>query len=172
MNPLVHGELSWLLAQRLAARKDRALVVLAGILPDLDGLTLLAGEQAYATWHHVLTHGAVAALALSGLLAAFAVQRSAVLGLALVAFHLHLGADLVGSGPGWPVLYFWPFSRHEWSWAGQWELASWQNTVIGLVATLACLACAGPFGRTPVELFSRAADAQVVAAVRRRLRWR
>ncbi|MBL8955965.1 MAG: metal-dependent hydrolase [Myxococcaceae bacterium] len=168
MNPIVHGELSWLLAQRLAARRDRALVVAAGVLPDLDGLTLLWGEEAYGRWHHVLTHGFVAALAVSLSLAAFARERLAVFALCVAAFHLHLACDLAGSGPGWPIHYLWPFSLHETMWAGQWNLASWQNTLIGLIATLSCLACALWKGRTPVELFSLAADAKVVATIKAR----
>ncbi|PZR08836.1 MAG: hypothetical protein DI536_23360 [Archangium gephyra] len=168
MNPIVHGELSWLAAQKLTERRDRLLVTLGGVLPDLDGLTLLAGEDAYGRWHHVLTHGIVAAVVLSAVLAAFAMRRLAVFGLALVTFHLHLCCDLLGSGPGWPLYYLWPFSRVETFWSGQWDLASWQNSLIGLAATLLVLACALPFGRTMVELFSTKADAKVVATLRKR----
>ncbi len=163
MNPLIHGELSWLTAQKLAARRDRALVTLAG-------LTLLAGVDAYGRWHHVLTHGFVSAVLLSALLAAFAKQRLAVLGLSFLAFHLHLLCDLLGSGPGWPLYYLWPFSRVETYWSGQWDLASWQNSVIGLLVTLAVLWCAVPFGRTIVELFSVKFDAEVVKTIRRRFK--
>ncbi|MGV3619711.1 MAG: metal-dependent hydrolase [Archangium sp.] len=168
MNPIVHGELSWLAAQRLTERRDRLLVTLGGVIPDLDGLTILGGEDAYGRWHHVLTHGIVSALVLSAILAAFARRRRAVFGLALATFHLHLFCDLLGSGPGWPLYYLWPFSRAETYWPGQWDLASWQNTLIGFAATMAVLACAMPFGRTMVELFSTKADAKVVATLRKR----
>lgn len=168
MNPIVHAELSWLGAQKLLARRDRVLVTLGGVLPDVDGLSILAGENLYAKWHHVLTHGFVSAFVISGLLALFATRRLAVFFLALAAFHLHLLCDLLGSGPGWPLYYFWPFSRLEWFWDGQWDLASWQNSLIGLAATLAVLACAVPFNRTAVELFSLKVDAKVVDAIRRR----
>ncbi len=170
MNPIVHAELSWLMAQRLEARRDRALVVLAGLAPDLDGLTLLAGEEAYGRWHHVLTHGFVAAIAVTLGCAALARERLHVAALALLAFHLHLLCDLAGSGPGWPILYLWPISPAEWAWSGQWELASWQNTLIGLAATIAGLACALRWSRTPVELLSVRADAKVVASIVARFR--
>lgn len=168
MNPLVHGELSWLVAHRLSHRRDRLLVTLAGVLPDLDGLSLLGGEALYGRWHHVLTHGVFSAVVISGLLALFARQRWVVFGLGLVAFHLHLLCDLAGSGPGWPIEYLWPLDGREWSWRGQWDLASWQNSVIGLGATLAVLACALTVKRTMVELFSLSADAAVVTTLRRR----
>ena len=145
-------------------------MTLAGVLPDLDGLTLLAGQDLYGQWHHVLTHGFVSALVISGGLAAFARRKAAVFGLGLAAFHLHLWCDLLGSGPGWPLFYFWPFNREQWFWSGQWDLASWQNGLIGLGATLAVLACALPYGRTAVELFSLQADGKVVAALRQRFR--
>ncbi len=170
MNPIVHAELSWLGAQRLTDRRDRLLVTLAGVLPDLDGLTLLAGQDLYGQWHHVLTHGFVSALVIAGVLAAFARRKAMVFGLGLAAFHLHLFCDLLGSGPGWPLFYFWPFNREQWFWSGQWDLASWQNGLIGLGATLAVLACALPYGRTAVELFSLQADGKVVAALRQRFR--
>ncbi len=168
MNPIVHAELSWLGAQKLTDRRDRILVTLGGVLPDLDGLTLLGGEELYGKWHHVLTHGVLSALVISGALALMAKRKAPVFFLALAAFHLHLFCDLLGSGPGWPVHYLWPISAEEWSWSGQWDLASWQNSLIGLGATLAVLACALPFGRTAVELFSLKLDAKVVATLRKR----
>jgi hypothetical protein len=168
VNPLVHAELSWLGAQRLTSRRDRLLLTLAGVLPDLDGLTLLAGEDAYGRWHHVLTHGFVAALLISGALALFAERKALVFGLGLALFHLHLLCDLLGSGPGWPIYYLWPFSSSELMWNGQWDLASWQNTLIGLAATLGVLGCAMPFGRTIVELFSLKADSSIVSTLRQR----
>ncbi|HYH99632.1 metal-dependent hydrolase [Hyalangium sp.] len=168
MNPIVHGELSWLMAQSLRERRDRILVTLAGLAPDVDGLTLLGGEALYGKYHHVLTHGYVAALATMGICTAFARQRGRVALLSLAAFHLHLLCDLAGSGPGWPIHYYWPTSLKEWFWSGQWNLASWQNTVIGMAATLACLACALHWRRTFVEVFSVRWDGEVTRTLRRR----
>jgi hypothetical protein len=168
VNPIVHGELSWLVSQPLASKRDRGLVTLAGLVPDIDGLSLLGGVDAYATYHHLLTHGLVAAAVTALGCAALARDKLRTAGLALVSFHLHVVCDLAGSGPGWPVLYFWPMSRHEWMWAWQWDLASWQNSVIGMLATLACLAAALVVGRTPLELVSERADAVVTGTIRRR----
>ena len=111
-----------------------------------------------------------------GTLCAFASERRRTFLLCLATFHLHLLCDLAGSGDftlggsGWPLYYLWPFSRAEWAWDGQWDLVSWQNTVIGMAATLACLLTALPHRRTAVELFSTRADAAVVETLRRRLR--
>ena len=168
MNPIVHAELSWLLAQGLRSRRDRVLVTCAGLAPDVDGLTLLAGEDWYGRYHHVLFHGYVGALLTTVVCTALAGQRGRVALLALVAFHLHLLCDLAGSGPGWPIFYFWPTSDVEWFWSGQWDLASWQNTLIGLGATLVCLGCALRYRRTAVELLSERWDAEVTRTLRQR----
>jgi hypothetical protein len=168
VNPIVHAELSWLLAQGLPERRDRVLITAAGLAPDLDGLSLLGGVEAYGRYHHLLFHGAAGAVVTAAACAAFARSRRPVAALALVAFHLHLLSDLAGSGPGWPLYYSWPFSRAEWFWSGQWDLASWQNSVIGMAATALCLLTALVFRRTAVEVLSLRADAAVTAALRRR----
>lgn len=168
MSPIVHAELSWLMSQVLRERRDRILVMCAGLAPDVDGLTLLAGEEWYVRYHHVLFHGYVGALITTAVCVAMARQRALVAVLALGAFHLHLLCDLAGSGPGWPIHYFWPTSMREWFWAGQWNLASWQNSVIGLVVTLACLACALRWRRTFVEVLSPRWDAVVTQTLRKR----
>ncbi|NTX06198.1 metal-dependent hydrolase [Myxococcus sp. CA040A] len=168
MNPLVHAEFSWLAAQGLRERRDRILVTCAGLAPDLDGLTLLGGEELYVRYHHVLFHGYVGALLTAAVCMGLARQRLRVGLLALGTFHLHLLCDLAGSGPGWPIYYYWPTSFREWFWQGQWNLSSWQNAVIGLITTLACFACALRWRRTFVELLSPRWDAEVTKTLRRR----
>lgn len=154
MHLIVHAELSWLASQALRERRDRIIVTCAGLAPDVDALTLLGGKDFFGTYHHVISHNFVAALLTVGVAAALAKKRLAVALLALATFHLHVLCDLAGSGPGWPLLYQWPLNRHEWFWSGQWNLASWQNSLIALLASIACLATAFPLRRTIVELFA------------------
>ena len=167
MNPIVHGEIGWLCGHRLNRWRDRLLVTLAGLFPDIDGFGLLLSEELYAMWHHRLTHGLIGGV----FIVAFTtiVSRDTRVGLlSCIAYHLHILCDVVGSGPGWPVWYFWPFHEGEWLPTWQWDLASWQNSLIGLFVTLGCLGCARRWGRTPVELFSKSADAHVVKAIQDR----
>src|SRR5260370_38133837 len=61
--------------------------------------------------------------------------------LALVAFHLHLLEDLVGSrGPdgfNWPIPYLFPFStRCIWTWGGQWKLHAWPTMPLTMALLL------------------------------------
>ena len=173
MSPIAHAELGWLLAVPVARnRRERVWGALAGVLPDLDGLTLAAYPwdkgDAFARWHHLLTHGVLAAVVVAAL--GFALCRGARVRVALVAlasFHLHLLCDLMGSGQGWPIAYLWPLSStmtEQFRWG--WELASWQNGCIAVAASFAILAVGAVRGFSIVELFSTRADAVFVQVLR------
>ena len=153
MTPLTHLVGSWLVASATTNNpRDRKLVTLAGVLPDADGLGMLAdfakswvtGKECtfayYQQYHHLLLHGWPGAILVSGLLTLFARQRWRVLGLCLLTYHLHLLCDLVGSrgptpGDLWPICYSEPLFRHPiWFWRHQWALDGWQNqTLFGVI---------------------------------------
>src|SRR5881396_3540637 len=113
MSPVSHACISWCVANaRSLSRRDRLLVFLAGILPDLDGLGLLVSEELYFRWHHIVLHNLAGALAALVLVAVFAQQRAVTLTLTFISFHLHLAADYFGSGgaegPPWVLPYLYP----------------------------------------------------------------
>jgi hypothetical protein len=72
MHPLTHMLLGWTLANTVPlTRRDRALVTLASVVPDIDGLGLVAELLTrhsaqpllwWSTYHHVLAHNVAAAL--------------------------------------------------------------------------------------------------------------
>ena len=163
----IHLAISWLVGHRLAERRDRRLVTWAGVLPDLDALSLLGGAGAYSEYHHVVTHGLVAGLAITVLAAIFAKQKWKVVLLSFLAFHVHLLCDWLGSGRDWPIVYFYPFSRHEYFTPYGWPLASPQNAIVWLVAVALAVWIGITQGRTFAEAFLPArADAAVVKALR------
>ena len=132
---LTHIGLSWLVSSvGRASRRDRWLVTLAGILPDLDGAGLVWSHEAYTAVHRAVGHGLFFAL----FLVAFALWRAdarwTTAALTALSFHLHLVLDVVGTG-GLPVRYFWPVSDSGWSYRGHWVLASWPNMLV-MAATL------------------------------------
>jgi membrane-bound metal-dependent hydrolase YbcI (DUF457 family) len=92
------------------------LVVAAGLLPDLDGITILGGWRCHRTYHRVVGHGilttlfgplALAVLGSSGLELGPLLPLWFWLQLALL---LHLLTDVLFYR--WPATLFWPFSRH------------------------------------------------------------
>ena len=167
--------------------RDRKLVTLAGILPDADGLGLVAdvsvamirGQeptfQYYQHYHHLLLHGWPAALLMAGTLACLARRRCQVALWCLVAFHLHLLCDLLGSrGPSpadlWPICYGEPLFRHPiWFWKGQWRLDGWQNQTVSVGVFALSLRVAVKRGFSPVEFLGARVDAAVVGVLRK---WR
>ena len=58
-----HALLTWIVAEtgRLPDRRDRLLVLAAGVAPDLDALTVLGGHDCYFAWHRTLLHHGLAA---------------------------------------------------------------------------------------------------------------
>src|SRR5580698_1853156 len=121
MSPVTHLFASWVVAAYTTDNvRDRRLVTIAGVIPDLDGLGIVIdiarGSYAkgnlfyYPEYHHWLMHGLPAAVVCSLLLAAFAKHKLRVLTLGFLVFHLHLLCDVVGSrGPTpddlWPIFY-------------------------------------------------------------------
>jgi hypothetical protein len=163
----IHLAISWLIGHRLPERRDRRLVTWAGVLPDLDALSLLGGARAFSEYHHLVTHGVVAAVVVTAACTALARERKKVLLLSFLAFHVHLICDLLGSGRDWPIVYFYPFSRHEFYTPYGWPLASPQNAFVWLAAVALTVWVGITRGRTFAEAFLPArADAAVVKALR------
>jgi len=174
-----HLFLSYALPWRIRLEKrDRVLIALAGVAPDIDGLLLVGGERLFIEYHHDYTHHLLGAVLVAGAAYALGRRRGTAAALAAAAWLGHLLLDLVGAAdrvsPEHPAAYplplLWPFSDRPFEpFAFGWTLASWQNAVVmaGAVALMARLAVVE--GRTVVEVFSARADAIVVAVLRRRL---
>jgi len=178
MSPITHFFGSWLVASATVNNpRDRCLVTLAGIIPDADGLgmvadvvkSLVTGQDLafayYQRFHHLWLHGWPAALLVAVLLASFGKQRLRVGCWCLVVFHLHLLCDLAGSrgqSPAdlWPICYGEPLFRHPiWFWKGQWRLDGWQDLGLSLLLFALMLWVAANRGYSCVEVFSRRLDA-------------
>jgi inner membrane protein len=182
MHPVTHLLVGWTLATGAGlGRRDRMLVTLAGVLPDLDGLGAVADvltersahpTDLYAIWHHALGHNLGSGLLLA-LGAVFLARRRALAPfLVFLGFHLHLLGDVVGSrgpdGDPWPIAYLWPFSPWELSWRHAWALKAWPNVALTLVLLALALQRAWRRGASPLELVSARADAALVRTLRTR----
>jgi len=186
MSPLTHLVGSWLVAVVTTTNpRDRKLVTIAGVLPDADGLGVVADViksivtgkpntfEYYQTYHHILLHGWPGALLMSGLLMIFARQHWRVFLLCLLTYHLHLLCDLLGSrgpdiGDYWPICYSEPLFRHPiWFWKHQWRLDGWQNQTIFILLLASSLWLAVKRGYSFVEVVSSRADAIFVQVLRK-----
>jgi inner membrane protein len=150
--------------------RERVACMAAAALPDLDGLSIVAGESAYQTYHHLLGHNLLFALVIATTLSAFSRGRriASVFILYLALAHSHLLMDYFGSGPNWPIYYLWPF---DWSFKFRnqngWEFTSWQNTTTAAILLIWTIAIAIVKRRTPVELLTLGLDEQLVKSARR-----
>jgi hypothetical protein len=164
------------------SNRDRAIVALAGVAPDIDGIGL-AVEFAtrgnadpvlwYSNYHHVLAHNVTFA-SLCYLLAFGLAQRRCVTGaLAFLAVHVHLLGDLLGSGAldgyPWPIPYLAPFSdAWQMVWSGQWALSSWQNKLITVLLMTVALYLAWRRAFSPLSLIWPRGDRVFVKTLRAR----
>lgn len=182
MSPVTHFFSGWVFANCFdLSRRDRALVTLACVAPDVDGLgiipELLTRNSAhpllwFSLYHHSL-HNLTFAVVIAVLAYAVAEQKWKAGILALLSFHIHLFEDVLGSrgpeGYQWPIPYLAPFSPNiQLMWRGQWGLNAWQNILITIVLLLITLWLAWRKGFSPLEMISAKADRALVTALRQR----
>ena len=176
--------MGWVVANSVPTltQRERAMVTWASVVPDVDGLGIIAERLTehsahplnwWSEYHHLLGHNLGFALAVTIMAAIFARQKLTTAALVFVSFHLHLFSDLVGArGPDddqWPIPYLLPFSNAwQLTWSGQWALNAWPNFVITGTLIVATIMLARRHGFSPLEIFSRKSDAIVVAALRNR----
>ncbi|MGA1790204.1 MAG: metal-dependent hydrolase [bacterium] len=173
MSPITHFFLSWLVANSANIdRRDRALVTIAGVIPDLDGLVIIADFltqnserplQWWGNYHHVLAHNIGFAILVTLGCIAIAKRRLVTPFLVWITFHIHLIGDVIGArgpdGNQWPIPYLLPFSdTWQWSWRGQWALNAWPNFLITGAAIFLTFFLAWKRGYSPIEIFSKSAD--------------
>jgi len=182
MSPVTHFLSGWVFANCVKfERRDRAIVTLACVVPDVDGLgiipELLTRNSSHPLLWFTLYHHSLHTLAFSvvvGILAfALSRQRWKTGIFALVSFHLHLFEDVLGSrGPDgyqWPIPYLAPFSlAFPFSWRGQWGLNAWPNVALTVLLLLITFWLAWRRGFSPLEMISKKADGAFVGTLRRR----
>jgi hypothetical protein len=176
--------------------KQRLFCIIATTIPDLDGLSILGGQESYWHWHHRICHNLPFGILVALLLAiasdgyqsatnsaasllprdssskptrhVTAVPTWRLFLLYLSLFQLHLVMDVFGSGPGWGIFYFWPFSN--WMFDNSpysWEFFSWENISIAAALLVWTIAIAIRLGRTPLEYLMPNLDRQLIALLRR-----
>jgi hypothetical protein len=184
VSPITHFFSGWVLANaaNVGNRRDRALVTLSAVIPDVDGLGIVAEGLTrqsshpllwFSRYHHSL-HDLAFAIVVSGVAFALARERWRTAALCFLGFHLHLFEDLLGSrgpdGDQWPIPYLAPLSSWSLSWHGQWSLNAWPNFAITIALLGVTFYLAWARGYSPLEMVSERADRELVGALRRQFR--
>jgi inner membrane protein len=182
MSPVTHFFTGWVFANCFQLeRRDRAIVTMACVAPDVDGLgiipELLTRNSThpllwFSQYHHSL-HNLIFAFVIAGLAFALSLRKWKTAALAFLSFHIHLFEDLLGSrGPDgyqWPIPYLAPFSSSvQLTWRGQWGLNAWPNVLLTAILLLITIWLAWRRGFSPLEMVSAKADAAFVTTLRRR----
>ena len=110
MSPFVHALIAWIIAvMMLAHTRDRRLAVILGAFSDIDGFFILYDRVLYNQYHHTLGHSYLLAIPLALVLTfGLARDKKKTFAASMLAFTLHLVADVVGSN--WLVQPFYPLS--------------------------------------------------------------
>jgi membrane-bound metal-dependent hydrolase YbcI (DUF457 family) len=182
MSPVTHFLTGWVAANCAKLnRRDRAIVTLACVAPDLDGLGIIPEALTrnsshpllwFTLYHHSL-HSLAFALVVATVAFVLGNHRWKSALLALLAFHIHLLEDVLGSrGPDgyqWPIPYFLPFSsKVQITWSGQWGLNAWPNVAITVVLLAFTFWLAWLRGYSPLEMLSLKADSAFISALHKR----
>jgi hypothetical protein len=174
MHIQTHVLSGWCIANLVSLNsRQRLAAMVAAAGADFDGLGILFGQEAYWKYHHVVGHNLLFGILLSFALVRISSSRIRVFWVFLGLFHLHLIMDFFGSGPGWPIAYFWPLSWHSWDnrrWS--WPFYSWQNMSAAAVLVAWTIAIAVRQGRTPLERLMPSLDRQLVAWLRNHIPYR
>lgn len=191
MNPVTHLLASWAVAEAVpeTTRRERLLITLGGVIPDLDGLGAVPDKLTgwfrpqdptnyFREYHHDLHTALFAAICVAAAAAVVgrgvrAGRRALVALLVGVTFHLHILCDVAGSrGPDgfqWPIPYLFPFDTSlQLTWSGQWRLDGWQNVAITAGLLVLTFVLATRRGYSPLGLLSERVDRGFVDTLRAR----
>lgn len=144
MTPGAHLLISWLSTVPVFKQaRERIIVSLSGLAPDLDGAGLIIDKlwgntNYYEAFHHYLGHNIFAAIVIASVASLVAKsQKNVVWIMAFCLVHVHIVCDIIGSkgldGYQWPIYYFYPLDNQlALTWEHQWLLNGWQNQVLML----------------------------------------
>lgn len=183
MSPITHLLVSWIgLEQWQVSQRDKALVVAAGLVPDVDGLGILidfanrilgfSETEYYQSFHRIYGHGLPAAILVVILASVVGARKLSIAFWTFVSFHLHLLCDVIGARGTtlddiWGIYYLGPFvTTYEFRWAGQWPLVGWQNTMITVALLGILMLRATSCGYSPVGLVSQRVDQAFIITLR------
>ena len=161
MYVFAHAGIGWILAEAgHGDRRFRQAVFLASLIPDIDGLSLLFGYQAYGNYHDRITHSIPFGVIVMMFAAIYCRKyRLKAMAFAALAYMSHLIGDFFLSG--WPIALWYPFGRVEIESSNGIWLGHPINHILNAIS-VACLIWMGwRFKRTPFEVLSVNMDQRI-----------
>jgi hypothetical protein len=164
VSPVVHAFIGWLCAIAICRNiNDRRMVVVAGVIADIDGLYILYDVDLFLDTHHTWGHTFLFGLPVAAAIGLLAEEKLNAFVAALSAYSLHLFADIVGTD--WAVSPLYPVSDVSFS-ASPTLSNEMIYVIIGPVAFLLVMLLVFVAGyrteRSPVEFFSEKWDRAVI----------
>lgn len=159
-----HLAIGWLMGNLVPGgdRRLRGLVCFSALAPDLDGVSYVLGPDAYSNSHHVYGHNVFAGIAFT--FVCFALSRPGwrlvTTALAAAGCASHWVGDYYLSG--WPLMTFWPVSRHEVMYRPRIGLDHPINQVLSIASILFFIVGAFVWKRTIFEFVWPAMDRLLV----------
>ena len=168
--PPAHALIGWAIAHviRTPDRPTRLWCVLAAVVADFDSLGLLFGWSTYERYHHVLLHNLTFGVAVTLVSVAWIGLRPVSVTLVFASFVSHLVGDYFGSGAGWGISPFLPFSNVEYVYTMVPRDVLLPNIVANVGVIVLTLVIAVRTGRTPLEFVHAGTERLVVDAIQLR----
>lgn len=169
MNTEAHLAAGWVLAHCApnTTRKFRGLITLAAVIPDIDALTYIGGERAYACCHHAWGHNVFFNFLVSlGCTYLLRGRRLEAFVLSQLAFYSHYFGDYYFTR--FPIQFFWPISTHGYIHSYRIGLDHPINIFLSYFSFVLMIAMAFVWKRTPIELVSPELDKRVVNLFRKK----
>jgi len=173
MNPVYHWQTGSFIAAPRSDLRERRLIMLASLAPDLDGV-FFWDQELWQRMHHTFSHNIFFAALVSAVLAAFCRRgrRAFMFAVCFGTAALQLVFDNLTNHPSWRQQYLWPLSSFEFGIANfiEWQhMAFLQERVIQI--SFMVLILAGTVflyrrtGRTFLELISPRFDRLITGFV-------
>jgi hypothetical protein len=163
MSPISHLLIAWIIAHIFFLDyRERRLCLIAGVIPDIDGVFILFSQDLFIKLHHTLGHWLIFGIPLAFLFSVFSKKKLKSFGAYSLAFSFHLIADIMGSD--WSVYPFGPFSEIGYSAYPTLSVESIFyviNPTVFIIVLVISLFILFKYRRTPIEFISKRWDSLV-----------
>jgi len=142
---------------------DRRLVVIAGVVLDIDGIFILFNNDLFYKYHHTFGHSYIFGILIAITAGILAKDKKKVFFAALGAFTLHLIADIVGSN--WAITPLYPITKYEITgsiYFSNFTIYNVINPVVFLLSILAIITIMYKKELSPLEFISEKLDKRMV----------